>query len=174
MSKKKNLKSSIDDLELEFIEEKMKKDSALNYLESLGLKSSMKDFGYKIEVKCKNQRQKEFLNSLKDDSKVICFGIGAAGTGKSFISLAYSLKALKESKYDHIIMVVPTAQASGKDMGFGYLKGTLDEKSQPFKDVDRYTVEKILKMSGNLDAKFYASRLIEGGTIQYEIGRAHV
>ena len=94
MSKKKNLKSSIDDLELEFIEEKMKKDSALNYLESLGLKSSMKDFGYKIEVKCKNQRQKEFLNSLKDDSKVICFGIGAAGTGKSFISLAYSLKAL--------------------------------------------------------------------------------
>ena len=150
MSKKKNLKSSIDDLELEFIEEKMKKDSALNYLESLGLKSSMKDFGYKIEVKCKNQRQKEFLNSLKDDSKVICFGIGAAGTGKSFISLAYSLKALKESKYDHIIMVVPTAQASGKDMGFGYLKGTLDEKSQPFKDVDRYTVEKILKMPNSM------------------------
>ena len=39
-------------------------------------------------------------------------------------------------------------------MGFGYLKGTLDEKSQPFKDADAYTVEKILKMSGNLEAKF--------------------
>lgn len=168
MSKKKNLKSSIDDLEMEFIEEKMKKDSALNYLTSEGLKTCLKDFGYKIEIKCKNERQKEFLNSLKDDDKDICFGVGAAGTGKSFISLAYSLKALKEGKYEHIIMVVPTAQASGKDMGFGYLKGTLDEKSQPFKDVDRYTVEKILKMSGNLEAKFYASRLIEGGAIQYE------
>ena len=154
MSKKKNLKSSIDDLEMEFIEEKMKKDSAFNYLTSEGLKTSLKDFGYKLEIKCKNERQKEFLNSLKDDNKDICFGVGAAGTGKSFISLAYSLKALKEGKYDHIIMVVPTAQASGKDMGFGYLKGTLDEKSH--------------KMSGNLEAKFYASRLIEGGAIQYE------
>lgn len=43
MSKKKNLKSSIDDLEMEFIEEKMKKDSALNYLTSEGLKTSLKD-----------------------------------------------------------------------------------------------------------------------------------
>lgn len=168
MSKKKNLKSGVDDLEMEFIEEKMKKDSALNYLTSAGMKSEMKAFNFKVEVKCKNQRQKEFYNSLKNESKSICFGIGSAGTGKSFISLAYSLKALKDHHYDKIIMVVPTAQATSKDMAFGFLKGTLEEKSQPFKDVDRYTIEKILKMSGNFDAKGEASRLIECGYIQYE------
>ena len=38
---------------------------------------------YKIAVKCKNQKQKDFINSLKNREKEICFGIGSAGTGKN-------------------------------------------------------------------------------------------
>ena len=53
-----------------------------------------------------NERQKDFLNILKNKDKEICFGIGSPGTGKSYISLSYALKELKEGNYDNIIMIV--------------------------------------------------------------------
>lgn len=123
---------------------------------------------FKISVKCKNEKQKQFINSLKDSKNIICFGTGSAGTGKSYISLSYALKALKEQKFEKIIMIVPTAQATNKDMQFGYLQGSIEDKSQPFKDVDRFTIEKILKQSNNDNYKQLASILINKGFIQYE------
>lgn len=123
---------------------------------------------FKISIKCKNEKQKQFLNSLKDDKNIICVGTGSAGTGKSYISLSYALKAVKEQKFDKIIMIVPTAQATNKDMQFGYLQGSIEDKSQPFKDVDRFTIEKILKQSDNENYKQLASILINKGFIQYE------
>ena len=65
MGKKKNLKG-LDELELEFIEEKMKKDSALNYLTSCGYTTQLKALSFKLDIKCKNEKQKEFLNVLKN------------------------------------------------------------------------------------------------------------
>lgn len=65
-------------------------------------------------------------------------------------------------------MIVPTAQATNKDMQFGYLQGSIEDKSQPFKDVDRFTIEKILKQSNNDNYKQLASILINKGFIQYE------
>ena len=59
MGKKKNLKG-LDELELEFIEEKMKKDSALNYLTSCGYTTQLKALSFKLDIKCKNEKQKEF------------------------------------------------------------------------------------------------------------------
>lgn len=123
---------------------------------------------FKINIKCKNEKQKQFINSLKDSKNIICFGTGSAGTGKSYISLSYALKALKEQKFEKIIMIVPTAQATNKDMQFGYLQGSIEDKSQPFKDVDRFTIEKILKQSNNDNYKQLASILINKGFIQYE------
>ena len=49
---------------------------------------------YKIKLNCKNGKQKEFVNSIKDDAKEICIGIGSAGTGKTYLSLATALKLL--------------------------------------------------------------------------------
>lgn len=128
----------------------------------------VRSLGYRLNIKCKTQKQKTFLNSLKDETKLICFGIGSAGTGKSFISLSYALGKLKDGTFDKVIMVVPTAQAVGRDMQTGFLPGDLCDKMQPFKDVDRYTIEKILKMSDNVDYKSYAKYLIDSGMIQYE------
>lgn len=123
---------------------------------------------FKISIKCKNEKQKQFLNSLKDGKNIICFGTGSAGTGKSYVSLSYALKAVKEQKFEKIIMIVPTAQATNKDMQFGYLQGSIEDKSQPFKDVDRFTIEKILKQSNNENYKQLASILLNKGFIQYE------
>jgi phosphate starvation-inducible protein PhoH len=77
MGKKKNLKENISELEMEFIEEKMKKDSALNYLTSCGYATHLKALSFKLDIKCKNEKQKEFLNVLKNQNNQICFGIGA-------------------------------------------------------------------------------------------------
>lgn len=168
MARKKHLKG-IDEADMDFIDSKFKADELSEGFEYVnGYKNQLKTLNYKIELKCKNERQKEFLNTLKDKKKIICFGMGSAGTGKSYLSLAFGLKMLKEQEFSKIIMVIPTSQSIGKDMSFGFLKGELEDKTKPFKDVDRYTIEKILKNSGNLEAKTISSALIGSGYIQYE------
>ena len=143
MGKKKNLKESVSELEMEFIEQKMKGDCALNYLTSEGLCSKLKTLGYKIDIKCKNEKQKEFLKLLKNKNYQICFGVGSPGTGKSYLSLAYALKELKDGNYSNIIMMIPTAPAGGLDLNLGYLKGDLETKIQPYLECDEQTITKM-------------------------------
>ena len=169
MGRKKHLKG-IDDFDMEFIDSKMRADalsSGLEYLDAY--KNQLKALNYKLEIKCKNQKQKQFLNILKDKTKEVCFGIGSAGTGKSFISLSYALKELKEQNFEKIIMIVPTAPAGGADLGLGFLKGELEDKTRPYKEADKDTIEKILKISGNGDAKITASSLINGGYVRCQL-----
>jgi phosphate starvation-inducible PhoH-like protein len=168
MGRKKRLEESLDILEKEFIEQKMKGDSALNYLTSEGLCTKLKTLNYKLDVKCKTEAQKRFLNQLKDDKKQICFGIGSPGTGKSFISLSYALKAIKDGKFSNIVMVIPTAQAGGADLSIGYLKGDFEAKTEPFCEADKETIGKILKLSGNISYNEIANSLINGGIVRHE------
>lgn len=167
MGKKKNLQS-ITEEELEFIEQKMQGDSAFNYFTSEGLSSKLKILSYKLDIKCKTETQKKFLKQLKDKNKQICFGIGSPGTGKSYISLAYALKEIKDGKFSNIIMMVPTAPAGGLDLNLGYLKGDLDTKIRPYLECDEQTISKILKNSGNVDSFMIAQSLVNNGYIRYE------
>lgn len=170
MGKKKNLKNSVDELEMEFINEKMKRDDIANYISSDGLISAtnLKLLGYKLDIKCKTEAQKNFLNQLKNDKKQICFGIGSPGTGKSFISLSYALKAIKEGKFSNIVMVIPTAQAGGADLSIGFLKGDFEAKTEPFCEADKETIGKILKLSGNISYREISSSLVNSGIIKHE------
>ena len=167
MGKKKNLQN-LSEMELEFIEEKMKGDNAFNYLTSCGMTSQLKSLGYKLDIKCKTEAQKQFLKQLKDENKKICFGIGSPGTGKSFISLSYALKALKEGKYSNIVMVIPTAQAGGADLSLGFLKGDFEQKVAPFCEADKETIGKILKLSGNMSYNETTNSLINSGVVRHE------
>lgn len=167
MGKKKNLKD-LDEFEVNYIEKKMKGDSAFNYITSEGLCTKLKTLNFKLDVKCKTEAQKKFLNQLKDDTKQICFGIGSPGTGKSFISLSYALKAIKDGKFSNIVMVIPTAQAGGADLSIGYLKGDFEAKTEPFCEVDKETIGKILKLSGNISYNEIANSLIGTGVIRHE------
>ena len=98
MAKKKHI-NGIDDFDMYYIDSKMRHDTLSEGLEYLdAYKNQLKTLSYKLDIKCKNQKQKEFLNDLRNKSKEVCFGIGSAGTGKSFISLSYALKELKDSK----------------------------------------------------------------------------
>jgi phosphate starvation-inducible PhoH-like protein len=168
MAKKKNLKG-LSESELDLINEKSGK-SVADYMSSDDMisASNLKALNYKLDIKCKTDVQKKFLNQLKNENKKICFGVGSPGTGKSFISLSYALKALKEGKYDNIVIVIPTAQAGGADLSIGFLKGDFDAKVEPFCEADKETIKKILKLSGNLAYNEISSILLNGGFIQHE------
>ena len=128
MGRKKNLKG-LDEADIELIDVKMgydKADRTTNFI------TPLKSFDYKINIKCKNKKQKDFLNILKDNEKIICFGIGSAGSGKSYISLAYALQALKDEStpYKRIICLVPTCQAGA--MNLRIFKGYYRRKNFSF------------------------------------------
>lgn len=161
MGKKSNLKA-IDDETREYINSKMSRNFECYSPYKVGV------LNYKIDVKCKNQRQKEFYLNLKNSQKEICFGIGSAGTGKSIISIWYALEELKKGdKYKKIIIFVPTCEAS-KTLSLGFLKGTLDEKTEVYKASDKNTIIKILDICENSSPKDILNKLIDNNLIEFE------
>ena len=168
MTKKKNLKGSVDELEMEFIEEKMKKDSALNYLTSEGLCTKLKTLNFKLNVKCKNNKQKIFLRNLQDLDKKLNICDAPAGVGKSLLALTAGLYLLKNGNVSKIIVIVPTVEAS-EATKIGLLPGTIQEKIFPFQSATKSTVEKILKLSGNIGYKEEAALLFNSGLIEFEL-----
>lgn len=81
--------------------------------------------GYKICPKSPNQK-KLVESSNKND---LVFAVGPAGTGKTYISVALAVKALKERDVKKIIITRPAVEA-GENLGF--LPGDLKEKIDPY------------------------------------------
>ncbi len=75
----------------------------------------------------KNINQKHYLRYLFKDE--IVFGIGPAGTGKTYLAVAAALNALQSKKVEKIILTRPAVEA-GEALGF--LPGDLQEKLQPY------------------------------------------
>jgi len=125
---------------------------------------------YKIKLSCKNNKQKDFVNSLKDNSKEICFGVGAAGTGKTYLSLATSLKLLiTESERFKKIFIFVNPCESTHSLSIGFLKGTYEEKIEPYIQNALNNIRKILEASGNTDCDCLLGNLITKGIINFEI-----
>lgn len=128
-----------------------------------------KELYYKVDIKCKNEKQKEFLRLLKNQGRQIVFGIGAAGSGKSYISLAYAIKEIlsPNSRYKTIILINPTVESG--NMNLGFIKGTLDDKTEVYRAADAYTIEKILEQSGNEKPKDIIRKMYENDILRYEL-----
>lgn len=75
----------------------------------------------------KGQNQKKYLAELEKND--IHFTIGPAGTGKTFLAVAYAVHRLKQKKIGKIFLVRPAVEA-GENLGF--LPGTLLEKINPY------------------------------------------
>lgn len=168
MGKKKNLKESLTEIELDFIEQKMKGDSALNYLTSEGLCTQLKTLNFKLNVKCKNDKQKKFIRNLQDLNIKLNICDAPAGVGKSLLALAAGLYHLKNGNVSKIIVIVPTVEAS-EATKIGLLPGTIEDKTYPFQLATRSTLEKILKLSGNIGYKEETQQLINSGMIEFEL-----
>lgn len=167
MGKKKHLKE-IDEFDKQIIEEKMKSDSALNYLTSEGLCTRLKTLNYKLNVKCKNDKQKKFIRNLQDLNLKLNICDAPAGVGKSLLALTAGLFLLKNSDVSKIIVIVPTVEAS-EATKIGLLPGSIEEKIKPFQMATVNTIEKILKISGNIGYKEIAQQLINSGLIEFEL-----
>jgi len=81
--------------------------------------------GFKISPKGANQKKLVELSGKND----LVFAIGPAGTGKTYISVALAVKALKERDVKKIIITRPAVEA-GENLGF--LPGDLKEKIDPY------------------------------------------
>ncbi|SEF74237.1 phosphate starvation-inducible protein PhoH [Caloramator fervidus] len=78
-------------------------------------------------VKCKTFGQKEYVEAIKKNE--IVFGIGPAGTGKTYLAIAMAVKFLKEKRVGRIILTRPAVEAGEK---LGFLPGDLQEKINPY------------------------------------------
>ena len=81
----------------------------------------------KIIIKPKSINQKKFIDTINKNT--ITFGIGAAGTGKTFLAVAAAVYALENGHVKKIILVRPAIEAGEK---LGFLPGDLAEKIDPY------------------------------------------
>ena len=95
---------------------------------------------------CKNEVQRELVRCIMKHE--ITFITGPAGTGKSYVGLMTALKLLKDrdNPYKKIILIYPVEL--NQEENLGYLKGTLEDKLEPYTEVDLYTMEKIIGPDG--------------------------
>jgi len=81
----------------------------------------------KLSITGKTPKQNEYLEALH--SKQIIFGIGPAGTGKTYLAVAAAVAQLLEGRYDRIILSRPAVEAGEK---LGFLPGDIKEKVDPY------------------------------------------
>ena len=78
-------------------------------------------------IQPKTLGQKEYINLIKSND--ITFGIGPAGTGKTYLAVAMAVKAFKKDEVSRIILTRPAVEA-GESLGF--LPGDLKDKVDPY------------------------------------------
>lgn len=81
----------------------------------------------KTTISPKSPAQKEYIDAMRNYD--IVFGIGPAGTGKTYLAMAMAVSALTKGVVDRIILTRPAVEA-GEELGF--LPGDLAEKVDPY------------------------------------------
>ena len=79
------------------------------------------------KIKPRTEGQKRYVEAIKENT--IVFGIGPAGTGKTYLALAMAVEALKEDKVGRIILIKPLVEAGEK---LGFLPGDIYDKVNPY------------------------------------------
>jgi phosphate starvation-inducible protein PhoH and related proteins len=85
-----------------------------------------RSFG-KRQVQPKSMNQRRYLDAIENNDMV--FGIGPAGTGKTYLAVAMAISALNNKKVSRIILARPAVEAGER---LGFLPGTLQEKVDPY------------------------------------------
>ncbi|MBR3165729.1 MAG: PhoH family protein, partial [Lachnospiraceae bacterium] len=78
-------------------------------------------------IKPKTLGQKKYIDTIRE--KMICFGLGPAGTGKTYLAMAMAIQAFKDQEVNRIILTRPAIEA-GENLGF--LPGDLQSKIDPY------------------------------------------
>lgn len=78
-------------------------------------------------IKCKTLGQRYYVNAIKKNTLV--FGVGPAGTGKTYLAVAMAVASYKSGEVEKIILTRPAIEAGEK---LGFLPGDLQEKVDPY------------------------------------------
>ncbi len=105
-------------------------------------------------VRPKSSGQKRYVDAIADN--VVTFGIGPAGTGKSWLAVAMAVKALHAGAVDRIILTRPAVEAGER---LGFLPGDLMAKVDPYL---RPLYDALYDMVGNEGGE----RLLERGVVE--------
>ncbi|PDZ09731.1 phosphate starvation-inducible protein PhoH [Bacillus pseudomycoides] len=108
--------------------------------------------GKSIRVKTMGQRQ--YIHAMKKND--IVFGIGPAGTGKTYLAVVMAVRALKQGYVKKIILTRPAVEA-GESLGF--LPGDLKEKVDPY-------LRPLYDALHDILGQEYTQRMLERGTIE--------
>jgi phosphate starvation-inducible PhoH-like protein len=105
-------------------------------------------------VRPKSAGQKRYVDAIRDN--VITFGIGPAGTGKSWLAVAMAVQALQAKQVDRIILTRPAVEAGER---LGFLPGDLAAKIDPYLRPLYDALYDMVEPEG-------AQRLLERGTVE--------
>ena len=124
-------------------------------LRSLAEAGKQRSFG-KRPVQPKSINQRRYLEAIEKNDMV--FGIGPAGTGKTYLAVAMAISALVNKRVNRIILARPAVEAGER---LGFLPGTLQEKVDPYlrplydalydmvepEKIDRYLEKNIIEIA---------------------------
>ena len=105
-------------------------------------------------IRPKTAGQKRYVDAIR--MHTVTFGIGPAGTGKTYLAMAMAVAALKRKEVGRIILTRPVVEA-GESLGF--LPGTLTEKVDPY-------IRPLYDALFDMTDMERAQQLIEGGVIE--------
>jgi len=74
-------------------------------------------------------RQQRYVEAMRSEDKPLVFGVGPAGTGKTFLAVTAAVEALRNGLVDKIIVTRPAVEAGER---LGFLPGALEEKVDPY------------------------------------------
>ena len=115
-------------------------------------------------IKPKTLGQKQYVDEIRE--KMIVFGLGPAGTGKTYLAMAMAITAFKNNEVGRIILTRPAIEAGEK---LGFLKGNLQSKIDPYLRPLYDALYKIMGAESFLKKK--KKGLIEVAPLAYMRGR---
>jgi phosphate starvation-inducible PhoH-like protein len=125
-------------------------------LRGLAEAGKQRSFGGRRTVQPKSLNQRRYLDAIEQHDMV--FGIGPAGTGKTYLAVAMAISALLAKRVNRIILARPAVEAGER---LGFLPGTLQEKIDPYlrplydalydmldpEKVDRYLEKNVIEIA---------------------------
>ena len=131
----------------------MAQKGTLDYFDNLYDEEIAKNVKGKI-IRIKTLGQRQYVMAIRQNDLI--FGIGPAGTGKTYLAVVMAVNALKSGKVNKIILTRPAVEA-GESLGF--LPGDLKEKVDPY-------LRPLYDALNDILGAEHTQRLIERGTIE--------
>ncbi len=105
-------------------------------------------------VRPQTEGQREYVTAIENNT--IVFGIGPAGTGKTYLAMAKAVQALQRREVSKIVLTRPAVEAGER---LGYLPGSLEEKIDPY-------LRPLFDAVGSMMEPDLVPRLLANGTIE--------